>query len=89
MACGHSGYKPDPCSFSVPHSNAALSTLASIHDAGILHGDIRKANILLSELGVTIIDFSHSTQCNNRRAKDEEHGRFHYLLGLEDDSDRE
>ena len=80
----------DPFSFFlVPHSEVALSTLASIHDAGMLHGDVRKENILVGDAGVTLIDFSHSTQCDDQRVKDQEYGLFCYLLGLEDDSDSE
>jgi len=44
----------------VNNSRLALSTLASIHRMGILHGDICWENILVSSSGVTIIDFSHS-----------------------------
>ena len=79
----------DHFSFFISHSEAALSTLASIHDAGLLHGDIRKENIVASDAGVTLIDFSHSTQCGDQRAKDQEYNLFRYLLGLEDDSEHE
>lgn len=53
-------------------SKLALSTLKSIHRAGILHGDIRQANILIGNSGVTIIDFGHAKESDDQRAKDRE-----------------
>ncbi|KAM6503004.1 hypothetical protein JOM56_002981 [Amanita muscaria] len=67
---------------SVSDCKSALSTLESIHRAGILHGDIRQENILMGDLGVTIIDFGHSKQCNDQEAKDKELALFRYFLGL-------
>lgn len=64
-------------------SKLALSTLKSIHGAGILHGDIRRANILIGDLGVTIIDFGHSKQCDDQEAKDREIAQLCYCLHLE------
>jgi serine/threonine protein kinase len=66
----------------VNNSRSALSTLASIHRAGILHGDIRQENILVSNSGVTIIDFSHSKQCDDQGAMHKEYARLGSLLGL-------
>jgi tRNA A-37 threonylcarbamoyl transferase component Bud32 len=63
-------------------SKSALSTLESIHDAGILHGDIRRENILIGDFGITIIDFAHSKQSANQEAKDEELFQLRYFLGL-------
>jgi len=63
-------------------SNAALSALESIHCGGILHGDIRPDNILISDSGITIIDFGDSKKCDNKRAKDEELTQLRDLLGL-------
>lgn len=63
-------------------SNAALSALESIHCAGILHGDIRPDNILVSDSGITIIDFGDSKKCDDKRAKDEELTQLRDLLGL-------
>jgi len=68
---------------SVSDRQSALSTLTSIHRAGILHGDIRQENILVRDLGVTIIDFGHSKQCDDQEAKDKECARLRYFLGLE------
>jgi serine/threonine protein kinase len=62
--------------FCVNNSRSALSTLASIHCAGILHGDIRRGNILVSDSGITIIDFSHSKQCDDQGAMDKEYARL-------------
>ena len=64
-------------------SKSALSTLKSIHGAGILHGDIRRANILIGDLGVTIIDFGHSVQCVDQGAKRKELTRLRSCLRLE------
>ena len=66
--------------FHVNNSRSALSTLASIHRADILHGDIRLENILVSDSGVTIVDFSHSKQCDDPRAMDEEYARLLSLI---------
>jgi serine/threonine protein kinase len=67
--------------FIIKHSGAALTALQSIHQAGILHGDIRPANILVSDCGgITIIDFGHSSRSNNKMAKMEEFKQLQYLL---------
>ncbi|KAM6501510.1 hypothetical protein JOM56_004524 [Amanita muscaria] len=73
----------------VPASDrkSALSTLESIHHAGILHGDIRRENVLMGDSGLTIIDFGHSEQCDNQKAKDNEFAQLRYLLGLARESD--
>ena len=65
-----------------PISDLVLSTLESIHNAGILHGDIRPENILIDDLGVTIIDFGHATRCGNQKAKDEEYACLQSIIGL-------
>ncbi|KIM75061.1 hypothetical protein PILCRDRAFT_13876 [Piloderma croceum F 1598] len=70
------------CVFSVSDCKSSLSTLQSIHRAGILHGDIRQENILVSDFGVTIIDFGHSKQCDDQGAKDRECTRLRYILGM-------
>ncbi|KIM88062.1 hypothetical protein PILCRDRAFT_63060 [Piloderma croceum F 1598] len=68
---------------SVSDCRSALSTLVSIHHAGILHGDIRRENILVSDSGVTIIDFSHSKQCDDQGAMDIEYARLCSFFGFE------
>jgi len=72
---------------SVSERKSALSTLESIHRASLLHRDIRQGGILVSDFGVTVVDFGHSKQYNNQRAKDKESARLHYILGLECESD--
>ncbi|KIL60515.1 hypothetical protein M378DRAFT_14077 [Amanita muscaria Koide BX008] len=67
---------------SVSDRESALLTMESIHHAGILHGDIRQENILMGDLGVTIIDFGQSKQCDDQEAKDEEFARLRYFLGF-------
>ena len=62
-------------------SMSAVLTLESIHCAGVLHGDIRLANILVSDAGITIIDFGHLRLCENKKFKDKEHAQLCYLLG--------
>ena len=62
------------------HSEAALTTLKSIHRVGILHGDIRPENILVSDSGITIIDFGHSRQCDNQVAKNKEYQQLRSLI---------
>jgi serine/threonine protein kinase len=71
------------------HSEAALTTLKSIHRIGILHGDIRPENILVSDSGITIIDFGHSCRCNNQVAKNKEYQRLRSLLVLASECDLE
>ena len=68
--------------FCANNSRSALTTLVSIHRAGILHGDIRRENILVSDLGVTIIDFSHSKHCDDQGAI-EEYAQLCSFLGFE------
>jgi len=70
-------------SFSSQNSEAALATLESIHRIDILHEDIRPENILVSNTGITIIDFAYSRRCNNQVAKRKECQRFRSLLGLD------
>ena len=69
--------------FCVNNSRSALSMLASIHRAGILHGDIRREYILVGDSGVTIIDFSHSRQCDDQGAMDKEYARLCSFLSFE------
>jgi len=49
---------------------------------GMLHRDIHPENILMSDLGVTIINFSHSKQCNDQEAMDKEYAQLQFFLGL-------
>ena len=71
----------------VNNSRSALSTLMSIHHAGILHGDICLVENVPSwaTSGVMIINFSHSKQCDDQGAMDEEYVMVQLcsLLGLD------
>ena len=50
-----------------------LSTLKGIHKAGILHGDLRRQNLLIDELGhIAIIDFDQSTKTFSIQAMESE-----------------
>ncbi|KAF9518757.1 hypothetical protein BS47DRAFT_194993 [Hydnum rufescens UP504] len=69
------------CILSASDCDLALSTLELIHNAGLLHGDIREENILVSDLGITIIDFAYSKQCRDRKAMNKEYRLLQYILG--------
>jgi len=64
------------------HSEAALTALQSIHQIHILHEDIRHENILMGDRGITIVDFGHSRQSNNKIAKKQEYQELCRLLKL-------
>ncbi|KAM6503753.1 hypothetical protein JOM56_000696 [Amanita muscaria] len=53
----------------ISYREEVLATLVEIHDADILHGDLSLDNILVSDSGLTIIDFSHSRVCSDQDAK--------------------
>ncbi|KAK2467449.1 hypothetical protein APHAL10511_000304 [Amanita phalloides] len=67
---------------SISDRESVLSTLKSIHRAGVLHGDIREENILIGDSGVTIVDFAYSKQCDNQRHKNQEFALLRNILGL-------
>ncbi|KAK2467450.1 hypothetical protein APHAL10511_000305 [Amanita phalloides] len=67
---------------SISDRESVLSTLKSIHRAGVLHGDIREENILIGDSGVTIVDFAYSKQCSNQRHKNQEFALLRHILGL-------
>ena len=71
------------------YSEAVLMMLKFIHHIDILLGDIHLENILVSNSGITIIDFGHSHQCNNQGAKNKEYQLLYSLLGLACESDLE
>ncbi|KAF9505631.1 hypothetical protein BS47DRAFT_1400218 [Hydnum rufescens UP504] len=73
--CGEPGV---PCQYLI-----ALLTLESIHHAGILHGDIRKENLLVSKSGITIIDFASSRKWVSQSERDQESRDLHCILGLD------
>ena len=50
-----------------------LTTLKLIHQANVLHGDIRLSNLCITALGeAAIIDFSHATRSHSEKEKDRE-----------------
>ncbi|EDR15291.1 uncharacterized protein LACBIDRAFT_301371 [Laccaria bicolor S238N-H82] len=59
---------------------AALSTLESIHCADVLHDDTRPYNVLIGDLGVTIIDFGNARRCSSKKAKDKEYAYLQSIL---------
>jgi len=68
--------------FILKHSEAALATLKSIHQINVLHGDIRRQNILVGNSRNTIIDFAYSRPCRNQLEKKEEYQQLHSLLDM-------
>jgi tRNA A-37 threonylcarbamoyl transferase component Bud32 len=60
------------------------STLEEIHQAGILHGDIRRQNLLINDSGeVAIIDFDQSMESPSTEAMAQEMGQLVDLLHSE------
>jgi serine/threonine protein kinase len=84
----------DNCSFLVTARRANAYFLVfgqlycseSIHSAGILHGDIRKENLLVSKSGLTIIDFGSSRKWISESETDKESRELCYILGLDTQS---
>jgi len=61
-------------------SDSALSTLESIHSAGVIHGAISSDNVLIGHSGVTIIDFAHAEQSSSLKAKKREYAYLRFIL---------
>lgn len=57
-----------------------LATVREIHQANILHGDLRLDNILVADSGLTIIDFARSRVCYDQDAKNREYSQLQSLL---------
>ena len=56
-----------------PADNEACSkALAKLHQLGILHGDINKYNMLVTNKGVTLVDFCTARNCEDASAFDKE-----------------
>lgn len=74
-----------PCGlYELYYSDAFLETLRSIHNAGILHNDLRIDNLLVSDTGTaTIIDFDRAAMDANDNKKKEEYEGLLELLEQE------
>jgi serine/threonine protein kinase len=58
-----------------------LAILREIHDAGVLHCDLRVQNLLLNEFGeATIIDFDRSTRGPSKEEKKREYEELIVIL---------
>ncbi len=53
---------PDPARL----GHALASSLAALHDAGIAHGDVKPANVVITESGATLIDLGLSAPLEQR-----------------------
>jgi predicted Ser/Thr protein kinase len=67
--------------------DSLLATLRSIHRAGILHGDIRLANLCVTASGEAfVVDFSHATKNCSRKEKTQEIKDLTHILGMDSPS---
>jgi RIO-like serine/threonine protein kinase len=58
-----------------------MTRLKEIHEAGVLHGDLRLQNLLIDENGRgTIIDFDQSRRTSSQSAMERERARLRELL---------
>jgi len=78
--CGAILYHPYPHFVTCLDREAVLANLKKIHKADILHGDLRLDNILVSDSGLTIIDFARSRVCYDQDAKNREYSQLQSLL---------
>ena len=61
-----------------------LATLMSIHRADILHGDIRLANLCVTDSGEAfVVDFSYATVNRSQKEKAQEIKDLAYILGID------
>lgn len=66
-----------PTELSRVQKRRLLNSLDQIHEKGVLHGDLKKENILVNEEGATfIIDFGFSTLSSDKRAHRKERSLF-------------
>jgi RIO-like serine/threonine protein kinase len=57
--------------------------LQEIHKAGILHGDIRRQNLLIDDWGhASIVDFDRSVKESSTKAKEQEFQQLCDLLNV-------
>jgi len=58
-----------------------MTRLKEIHEAGVLHGDLRLQNLLIDENGQgTIIDFDQSRRTSSKSAMEKERACLRELL---------
>lgn len=58
-----------------------LQALKSVHDKGVLHGDIREENFVATENKVFVIDFGFSRLQADKSELEEEYRSLEALLG--------
>jgi predicted Ser/Thr protein kinase len=67
--------------------DSLVATLRSIHRAGILHDDIRLANLCVTASGEAfVVDFSHATKNSSRKEKSQEITDLTHILGMDSPS---
>ena len=61
----------------------AIEALRQVHVCGVLHDDIRAANLVLSEDGkrIKLIDFGYAQVCDDAESFAKEMGRLEWVLG--------
>lgn len=62
---------------------ACLNALTKLHRLGILHGDVHRYNILITDKGITLIDFANAQKSNDPLAFEEELQLFEERLHSE------
>jgi serine/threonine protein kinase len=60
---------------------ACSQALAKLHQLGILHGDINKYNLLVTNKGVTLVDFCTARKCEDASEFDKEMQSLEVRLG--------
>jgi serine/threonine protein kinase len=66
----------------------ALDTLKSVHQYGIIHGDLRKDNILMNDDGkIMLIDFGRATFARSNEEYNKEIGALKGMLHISEDTD--
>ena len=66
--------------------NGAVKALSSLHDHGVLHGDIRRENILVQyehdKVNVKLIDLAFSRRISNKNEAKKEMKTLQRMLGF-------
>ena len=67
------------------HAEAAMTALASVHQAGLLHDDVRASNFLVPTIHpgskVMLVDFGFASFSDGRRSEKSERAKLQTLLG--------